>query len=288
MHEGLKDAIRQLAQKRVDPAGKEYMCLDLAETIALAERFQCPRRTVELTALEQRIIPERYQRNIGTVGIDGQMRLLRSKVGVVGAGGLGGLAIELLARMGIGSLVVIDGDSFAASNLNRQLLTLEGGLGAGKAETAARRVKEINGAVEILPLQQQADASNLVASLAGCDLALDCLDNLATRFALEEACGRLAIPLVHGAIAGFMGQLAVIEPGRPLFAKIYGAPPAGTGNVGRGVETVLGNPATTPAMLAAWQVNEAVKILAGLESGLKDKLLIIDMLSGECTTVPFA
>ena len=111
MHEGLKDAIRQLAQKRVDPAGKEYMCLDLAETIALAERFQCPRRTVELAALEQRIIPERYQRNIGTVGIDGQMRLLRSKVGVVGAGGLGGLAIELLARMGIGSLVVIDGDS---------------------------------------------------------------------------------------------------------------------------------------------------------------------------------
>ena len=112
------------------------------------------------TALEQRIIPERYQRNIGTVGIDGQMRLLRSKVGVVGAGGLGGLAIELLARMGIGSLVVIDSDSFTASNLNRQLLSLEGGLGAGKAETAARRVKEINGAVEILPLQQQADASN--------------------------------------------------------------------------------------------------------------------------------
>ncbi|MEW5784719.1 MAG: HesA/MoeB/ThiF family protein [Bacillota bacterium] len=283
MENRLYDSVGQAARQGVNPAGEGYRFLTLPDSIQLAERLRLPRAIVEQAALEQGIIPERYQRSIGTIGTEGQLRLLRSKVGIVGAGGLGGYAVELLARMGVGRLVVIDGDTFTDSNLNRQLLAVEKELNWSKAGAAARRVKEINGAVEVTSLQRRGDAFNLADFLDGCDLALDCLDNLSTRFALEEACGLLNIPLVHGAIAGFMGQLAVIRPGRPLFAHIYGAP--APENSDQGVETTLGNPAFTPAMLAAWQVGEAVKILAGLDGALTDKLLIIDMFSGACSAV---
>ncbi|HOL17755.1 MAG TPA: ThiF family adenylyltransferase, partial [Bacillota bacterium] len=109
------------------------------------------------------------------------------------------------------------------------------------------------------------------------------LDNLSSRFAVEQACAQLKIPLVHAAIAGLVGQLAVIEPDRPLFASIYGTAADGD----RGAEVFLGNPAATPAVLAALQVNEAVKILAGLEGVLSNKLLIIDLLTGETTPINF-
>lgn len=277
----INEALQQATGLSKDPSGVDYLFLTISDTRELAERFHLSRREVEIAALEEGITLERYQRNMGTVGIEGQIRLLKSRAGVVGAGGLGGLVVELLARMGFGSLVVLDGDSFTESNFNRQLLSTEQNLGQNKAEAAALRAAEINGAVEVKAIPRRGDAVNLVEFLDGCTLALDCLDNLSSRFALEQACGHLQIPLVHAAIAGFTGQLAVIDPARPLFASIYG--PAGEAD--RGAEVFLGNPSATPAVLAAMQVNEAVKIAAGLESILYDKLLIIDLLSGETTQI---
>lgn len=279
----IREALQQAAQINTDPSGAEYRSLSIRDTIQLAEQYNLSRRELEIAALEEGIIPERYQRSIGTVGIEGQIRLLKSSVGVVGAGGLGGLVVELLARMGVGSLVVVDNDRFSDSNLNRQILSTEANLGKSKAEAAARRAVEINGAIEARAVAQRGDALNLVSFLHGCDLALDCLDNLSSRFALEQACAELKIPLVHAAIAGFVGQLAVIEPGRPLFASIYGA----VSESDRGAEAFLGNPAATPAVLAALQVNEAVKILAGLKGVLRHKLLIVDLITGETTSIDF-
>jgi molybdopterin-synthase adenylyltransferase len=277
----IKDALRQAARNTADPSGADYRSLNLRDTVELAEKFKLSRREVEIAALEEQITPERYQRSIGTVGLEGQIRLLKSRAGVIGAGGLGGLVVELLARMGFGSLVVIDHDSFSENNLNRQILSTEHNLGQNKAESAARRAALVNGAVEVQAVAQRGGAENLLELLDGCTLALDCLDNLSSRFALEQACGRLKIPLVHAAIAGFVGQLAVIDPGRPLFASIYGA----AGELERGAEVYLGNPAATPAVLAAMQVNEAVKIAAGLEGVLRNRLLIVDLISGESTPV---
>lgn len=272
--------LEEAAATGKDPAGNNYRYLTLAQTSQLAGEHNLTSREVELAALQQGIIPDRYQRGIGTLGLKGQAKLLESSVGVVGAGGLGGFVLELLTRMGIGKLVVVDGDSFTDSNLNRQLFSSEETLGCSKAETAAKRIAAVNSATEVEAHHLFGDADNLPALLKGCDLVIDCLDNLPSRFALEKVCSQLGLILIHGAIAGFLGQVAVIRPDRPLLEAIYG--PVTEGGITKGVEVQLGNPAATPAMLASWQASEAVKILAGLEGVLADnKLLIIDMQSAE-------
>jgi molybdopterin-synthase adenylyltransferase len=276
----LERAILDAALETDNPAGEKYRSLTLAKTGDLANSFSLSSRMVEQTALEAGVIPERYQRSIGTVGIEGQIRLLKAKVGIVGAGGLGGFALELLARMGIGRLIIIDDDTFSDSNLNRQLLAEESNLGESKAEAARRRVAAINSSVEVTAHDARGNLASMPLFFSGCDLVLDCLDNLPSRFELEKVCDQLGIVMIHGAIAGFLGQIAVIRPGRPLLTSIYGS--VSESGVKKGVEVHLGNPAATPAMLAAWQASEAVKFLAGLDGLLPpDKLLIIDMQAGE-------
>ena len=276
----LERAILDAALETHNPAGEKYRSLTLEKTRDLANSFSLSSRMVEQTALEAGVIPERYQRSIGTVGIEGQICLLKAKVGIVGAGGLGGFALELLARMGIGRLVIIDDDTFSDSNLNRQLLAEESNLCESKAEAARRRVAAINSSVEVTAHDARGNLASMPLFFSGCDLILDCLDNLPSRFELEKVCDQLGVVMIHGAIAGFLGQIAVIRPDRPLLTSIYG--PVVESGVRKGVEVHLGNPAATPAMLAAWQASEAVKYLAGLDGLLPaDKLLIIDMQAGE-------
>ncbi len=283
----LQQAVVDAAAEGKNPAGENYRFLSLGATKKLARDHHISGRLIELTALEADIIPERYQRNIGTIGLKGQIRLLQATVGVLGAGGLGGFAMELLARMGVGRLIIVDDDTFSDSNLNRQLLATEKNLMEPKAETAAKRIADVNGSVEVKDFNCRAEIATLAEIIADCDLVLDCLDNLPSRFDLEKVCRKLGIIMVHGAIAGFLGQLAVIRPDRPLLSSIYGT--TGDRCVEKGVEVQLGNPATTPAMLAAWQVSEAVKILAGLDGVLSpDRLLIIDMQAGESYQVELA
>jgi molybdopterin-synthase adenylyltransferase len=283
----LKNAVLNAASTGKNPAGETYRLLSLEMTRRLAGEYDLPGRLVELEALREGIIPDRYQRSIGTIGTEGQIKLLNSRAGVLGAGGLGGFALELLARMGVGQLVVVDGDVFADSNMNRQLLATEKTIGKAKADIAARRIAEVNSAVEVEAYNCIGDTSNLPGIFKSCDLVLDCLDNLPSRFDLEKVCGQLGIIMIHGAIAGLLGQIAVIRPDRPLLSSIYGA--EGESGTGRGVEVQLGNPAATPAMLASWQAGEAVKILAGQDGVLPpDRLLIIDMQSGESYRVEIA
>jgi molybdopterin-synthase adenylyltransferase len=276
----LEIAILDAALDANNPAGENYRSLTLAKTGDLASSFALSARIVEQSALETGVIPERYQRSVGTVGIEGQIRLLKATVGIVGAGGLGGFVLELLARMGVGRLVIVDDDTFSDSNLNRQLLAEENNLGESKADTAVRRIAAVNSSVEVTAHNARGDLSTMPLFFSGCDLVLDCLDNLPSRFELEKACSQLGVVMIHGAIAGFLGQLAVIRPDRPLLKSIYGS--VAESGVKKGVEIHLGNPAATPAMLAAWQASEAVKFLAGLDGVLPpDKLLIIDMQAGE-------
>ena len=222
-----------------------------------------------LILLDNGEIPERYRRNIGTIGIDGQKRLLEARVAVVGAGGLGGTIIELLARQGVGFLRIIDGDSFEPVNLNRQLLATERTMGMNKAVSAAARVAEINSEVETDAVPAMFDEDNATELLSDMNVIVDALDTINCRLLLCRMAQKLKIPLVHAAIAGFTGQVGTILPTGPGLEKLYKT-------TSKGIEMVLGNPAATPALAAAIQAQEVVKLLTGMGETLRHKLLYFD------------
>jgi molybdopterin/thiamine biosynthesis adenylyltransferase len=243
----------------------------------LAQELGLSRREVEIAALELDVLPQRYLRNYGTLGIEGQLVLARSHVAVVGLGGLGGYVVEGLARMGVGRLSLIDGDVFFDHNLNRQLLSSEARLGKPKAHAAAERVRQINGAVDVNVYDVYASRDNLGELLAGVDVVVDALDRLPIRLTLQDVAARLDIPMVHGAIAGTMGQVMTILPGDPGLKALYGEGPVPE----QGAEAELGTPAPSPMMVAAWQVHETVKLLVGKGELLRGRMLLMDALGGD-------
>lgn len=220
----------------------------------------------------------RYQRNLGALSA-AECRLLGEKrVFLAGCGGLGGFLLEHLVRLGVGHITAVDGDVFEVSNLNRQLLSTAENLGSSKAEAAAARAREVNPGVEVRPVNAFFTAENARELLAGHDLALDALDSGESRRVLERACGELGIPLVHGAIQGWYLQVAVAPPGEGLLAGLY--PP------GREAVRDKSTLSFVPALCAALQAAEAVKLLCGRESTLWGKLLTGDALEQEYQVLP--
>jgi len=226
-----------------------------------------------IAALRQGRPPERYERNLGTVGVAGQIRLLEACAVVIGAGGLGGTAVELLARMGVGRIRIIDGDTFAPHNLNRQVMATEQNLGRNKAVCAACRVRSINSQIEVEAVPEMFSSDNAEKFLSGANVALDALDNISGRLLLSRTAKKLKIPLVHAAIAGFTGQVTTVFPDDPGLERLYGQ----SGGHERGIEAALGNPAATPAFAAAMQVQEAVKIITGVGEPLRNQLFFFDL-----------
>ena len=249
----------------------------LRQVHELAAAHDCSIREVELAALGTGVVPWRYQRNLGTVGLEGQAKLLRATVAVVGLGGLGGYVTEALARMGVGRLILIDGDVFEEHNLNRQILSAEARLGADKVLAARQRVAEINGAVEVLGRVVILTRENLPQLLEGADVVVDGLDRLPIRLVLQEGAQALGIPMVHGSIAGFLGQVMTVLPGDPGLIGLYGE---GSELPERGLEAQVGTPAATPMAVAAWEAQEVVKILLGRGELLRHRLLVMDMETG--------
>ena len=248
------------------------ICHQIVRELAAANG--CTIREVELAALEAGVVPWRYARNMGTIGLDGQITLLRSTVAVVGLGGLGGFVTEALARMGVGQLILVDGDVFEEHNFNRQLLSSEAKLGMSKAEAAAQRVAEVNSAVEVIPQAAMLTRENLPQLLQGANVVVDALDRLPIRLVLQEGVQVLGVPLVHGSIAGFLGQVMTVFPGDPGLRGLYG----GAGELPeQGLEAQLDTPAATPMAVAAWEAQEVVKILTGCGEPLRNKLLVMDM-----------
>jgi len=251
----------------------EIRYLSLAEVEEFAASRGMSRREAELALLAQGACPERYRRNVGTLGLEGQRRLLESQVAVVGCGGIGGYVVEMLARVGVGRLRLADGDVFCENNLNRQLLCREADLGLPKVRAAAIRAREVNRAVEVEEFFGYVDEANVMDFIAGCSVVVDALDNGSSRRVLSKACLEAGIPLVHGAIGGFYAQVGV-SLGGPLGRFIAAMPD-------RGEEVCLGNPPFTPALAASLEVCEAVKLLTGVSEVLADQLLWAD-LKGHC------
>ncbi|MCJ7646139.1 ThiF family adenylyltransferase, partial [bacterium] len=237
--------IRSLAQKAIAPDGKKYESLSIEAVRKIANKKKVMGKEVEIAALQIGVIPERYQRNIGTVGMEGQIKLLQSKVVVAGAGGLGGTVTELLARMGVGQLIVVDGDSFEDSNINRHLLCHEKNLGQNKSIAAVERVRQINSGVEVTSFSKDVTEENASQLIKGANVIVDALGEIVPRFILEAAAKREGIPLVHGAIAGFYGQVTTILPEDEGLIRIYGSRDRAPGF---GSEKDLGTPPTTASI----------------------------------------
>jgi molybdopterin/thiamine biosynthesis adenylyltransferase len=266
--------VTESAESQAAPDGKTYLVISLKATASISSSQGVPAKEVEITALKQGIIPSRYLRNMGTIGLDGQIKLLQSAVAVVGAGGLGSTVIELLARQGIGQLIIIDNDRFTEQNLNRQIMSTEGNLGKYKVIAAAKRVKEINSATTVTTFLERLTNENAQSLLTGARVVVDGLDNLPSRLVVEQACRRLAIPYVYASIAGFSGQLMTIFPGDVGLSSLYGSSSDTVPE--QGIETRIGNPPATVAMIAALQVQEVVKIIAGVGTPIRNQILLVD------------
>jgi molybdopterin/thiamine biosynthesis adenylyltransferase len=247
-----------------------------------AGRFSLHIAEVEEIALYHDLLPARYQRNRAMLSIQQQLSLLRSKVAVFGCGGLGGYIIEELARLGVGRITVVDPDVFEEHNLNRQLLCTQELLGSKKVDAAAQRVAAVNPAVRIQAFDTAFCQDNSTEILKDADVAADGLDSISVRLELAEACKNQNIPLVHGAIAGWSGHVAVQYPGENILQYLY------RGNkTGHGVERRLGNPSFTPAAIASLEVAEIVKILLKTEPLLPRRYLAMDLYHMEFTEVFF-
>jgi molybdopterin-synthase adenylyltransferase len=250
--------------------------LPWAEQQAAAEAYGMTVNEIERIALEAGLLPARYQRNRNTLSTADQLKLFRSTVAIIGCGGLGGYVVEELARLGVGRLKAIDPDVFEEHNLNRQLMSTITDLGRPKVEAASARAAQINPAVQILPFQDRFCKANGKSVLDGADLAVDALDNVTTRLELADVCADLGIPLVHGSIAGWYGQVVSQFPGEGTLQTIYGRCADGVG-----VEKHLGNPSYTPAVVASLEVAEACKILLGRGTPLAGAMLVINLLDME-------
>ncbi len=235
---------------------------------------------VEEVALEQGVMPARYQRNRTIISVSDQLTLFRSCVAVIGCGGLGGYIVEELARLGVGRMIVIDPDVFEEHNLNRQLFSSPANLGTAKVAAAALRISEVNPAVTLVPLQKAFSPENGADLLAGCQVAVDALDSIQVRLELADVCTAMNIPLVHGAIAGWFGHVTTQFPGDNTLQTIYSS-----WKGGKGVEQTLGNPSFTPALIASLEVAEVCKLLLGQGTPLRGRQLMIDLLSMEINII---
>ena len=219
----------------------------------------------------------RYDRNRQALSDQECQALQASKVAVVGCGGLGGSAAEHLARIGVGSLRLIDADVFEESNLNRQLFCTEDMLGVAKVDAAAKRLAAVNSSVAVEPIRAYLTSDNAAELIAGCHCVVDCLDNVSSRFQLARACQEAGVPIVYGAIAGWFGQVCTVFPGDVSFVSLYGA--AMDANE-EGVQKSEGNLPFTAGAVASFQAAETVKVLLGKPDVIRNRLLMIDLLFG--------
>ncbi|GAU08008.1 HesA/MoeB/ThiF family protein [Desulfoplanes formicivorans] len=217
---------------------------------------------------------DRYARNRTSLEAVDQERLRQSHVLVAGAGGLGGYVVELLARIGVGRLTIVDGDRFEPSNLNRQLLCLEDNLGSPKAEAAKARVARIDKSVVCDIVPAFLDIKGFAQRMAGVSMVVDALGGISAHRNVCTACKEQDIPLATGAVAGWTGLAATVLPGGPDPDVLWQADDA------RDAERTLGSLAPAAACIASVQCAETVAWLTGKEPFLAGKMIIVDLRNG--------
>jgi molybdopterin/thiamine biosynthesis adenylyltransferase len=228
----------------------------------------------------------RYSRHIllDEIGIEGQQKLLAARVLVIGAGGLGSPAALYLASAGVGHLTIVDDDDVDLTNLQRQIAHTTARVGQPKALSARESVAAINPDVQVTALVERAGEARLAELAAASDVVLDCTDNFATRHAVNRACVAARVPLVSGAVIRFDGQVSVFDPRSgeaPCYSCLFPQDQA--------FEDVacstMGVFAPLVGVVGATQAAEALKIVMGIGTPLAGRLLLLDGLRMEWTSI---
>ena len=227
-------------------------------------------REAHRQALSQGIFPETLERNFPTLTAQDQLQLFNASVLIVGLGGLGGYQAQLLARLGLGRLLVADGDRFAPSNLNRQLLATSASLGESKGRTTAEFLRQISPALEIQVLEEYLVKDTYALYLPQVDLALDALDTIPARLELLAAARQTGKPVIHGAVLGQDGQVSTILPGDPLSFE--------SRHLSQALADVESPPVLAPivSLVASLQVQEAVRLLLRKPLAYHGRLAYLD------------
>jgi len=215
--------------------------------------------------------PGRYDRQMPVFGEEGQERIRNANVFIAGAGGLGSLVSMYLAAAGIGRISIVDHDTVDITNLNRQLLHGTSDLGRQKTVSARETLTGINPDVEIDAVSEKIDESNVFELAYDCDLIVDAMDNFHARYLLNKAAVARNIPLFHGAVHGFDGQITTVIPGEtPCLRCIFPETLPGTAIPAIGA---------TCGVIASVQVTEVLKYLTGIGTLATNRLLIWDGLN---------
>jgi molybdopterin/thiamine biosynthesis adenylyltransferase/rhodanese-related sulfurtransferase len=227
----------------------------------------------------------RYARQITLpeVGETGQSKLNEASVLLIGAGGLGSAAGLYLAAAGVGRVGFVDHDSVDRSNLQRQVLHADARVGTSKIESARTAVKALNPAVEVVGYPERLSSDNVERLFSGWDVIVDGADNFATRYLVNDACVKLGLPNVHGAVFRFEGQMSVFWPagpqGGPCYRCVYPEPPPPEEAPSCAEGGVLG---VLPGIIGQLQALETLKLLLGVGQPLVGRLLCFDGLASEC------
>jgi len=228
----------------------------------------------------------RYSRQLilPEVGVQGQERLLKSSILIIGAGGLGSPAALYLAAGGVGRIGIIDRETVAVSNLHRQILHATADVGRPKGESGRERLHALNPGINVVALQESLTADNALGVLGDYDVIVDGSDNFSTRYLVNDACVLLGKPLVHGGVVHLRGQVMSIRPGRSAcFRCVFPEPPAAGAVPSCQEAGVLGAAA---GVLGSLMAHEALKLLLEIGEPLVNRLLVFDGETSRFREVP--
>ncbi len=225
----------------------------------------------------------RYQRQLllEELGEEGQAKIQRAKVLLVGVGGLGSPIATYLTGAGIGTLGLIDDDVVSVTNLHRQVLYSEEEVGQSKAECAKRRLHSLNHEVNIVAYPERLTRENAETLISQYDLVIDGMDNFATRFIVSDVCEALHKPYVYGAIRGLEGQVSVLCQGKCTYRSLFPDEEA-TLQMPHPGKQVLG---TTPAVIGSVEACQAIQLIAGFGKPLIDKMWTINLATMQSFTI---
>ncbi len=240
-------------------------------------------------------MPKRYigdgyweiaSRQMSIVTRSEQQKFKDSKITVIGCGGIGGQTIEMLARMGVGELILVDKDSFDMSNLNRQNFATLSDIGIAKSEVAKEKVRLINPYVKVTNFNEHVDENNIDKIIADSDIVIDALDNVLTRVIAARKAIEKKIPFVHGALHGTLGQVTTFLPNTKSYEEMFNLPSLGkdlTEEVIESLKNITSNTppviGPTPNLIGCLQAMESYKIITGIgKVTVAPKILTFDLL----------
>src|SRR5258705_2405432 len=230
---------------------------------------------------------DRYHRQIilPEFGEEGQQKLLKAKVLVIGAGGLGCPALQYLTAAGVGTIGIVDDDAVALNNLHRQVLYSVRDIGLSKAERATSILKQLNPEIKIIAYNERLTTQNALSLIDEFDIIIDGTDNFSTRYMINDACVLLNKPLVYGAISQFEGQVSVFNP-KPLkgsneavnYRDLFPDPPRDGEVLNCAEAGVLG---VLPGVIGSMMANETIKLITGIGEPLINQLLTYNALNNQ-------